>query len=139
MCFCFIIGVPPKPLHCEYDHSYSKSQLSGPPAGAVHSGPSVGHTTLLTVSDQDSVVLSTDKPIASTTIGRSVRLLCCRYKPVGTAITMSGDVLHGHAVPDGFTKVSVVEIKPSIKPMVQFGGDEDLSKGCITAWPLTFM
>ena len=67
-------------------------------------------------------------------------LLSTNYDVVGTAIT-SGDQLHGHSIPEGFTKVSIQRIEQGRKPWPSVKGleDEELVDGSITAWPMKFM
>lgn len=72
------------------------------------------------------------------TIGQSIRILSSSYLPIGTAVTMTRDKVHGHDVPDGYVKIAVVSIDSGVKPLVR-GDEEDLMKGSITAWPLKFM
>ena len=72
------------------------------------------------------------------TIGQSIQLLSSSYIPIGTAVTMTGDKVHGHDIPDGYVRIAIVNIDAGVKPLVR-GDDEDLTKGSITAWPLNFM
>ena len=53
---------------------------------------------------------------------------------------MSGDQLHGHSIPGGFTKVSIQRIEQGRKPWLSVKGleDEKIVNGSITAWPMKF-
>ena len=56
---------------------------------------------------------------------------------VAKGITLSGDILHGHALPLGFTKVMIEEVfDPQAKLQVgHFDDDEQfLQPNLITAW-----
>jgi hypothetical protein len=100
-----------------------------------------GYTTLTTKGGGDEHVNLDQKSDDELKIGHSVHLLSTNYDVVGTAITMSGNHLHGHSVPEGFTKVSVQRIEQGWKPWPSVKGleDKELVNGSITAWPMKFM
>ena len=80
-----------------------------------------------------------DSQMSNCTLGASVQLLSDSNTPVGTAVTISGEKVHGHKIPDGFIRVAVDKLNPGVTPLVKgSGSDEDLTSGCITAWPLKF-
>ena len=133
-------GVPPKPIQSSSEHNYTK-QLNDSVPPRQRAGH--GYTTLTTKGGGDEhVKLDQDqKTDHELKIGHSVHLLSTNYDIVGTAVTMSGNLLHGHSIPEGFTKVSVQRIEQGRKPWPSVKGldDEELANGSITAWPMKFM
>ena len=125
------------------EHTYAKHTSPTVPAPSSNSGHAPGFTTLSTKgSGDDSLVLqSLEESTASTSteIGHSIQLLSSTYKAIGTAVTMSGSVLHGHDIPSEYSKVVVDKIDANVKPWPLIkGDDENLSSGSITAWPIKF-
>lgn len=49
-------------------------------------------------------------------IGHTVNLLTSSYKSVGTALLMTGNVLHGHNIPKEYKKVVIQKIGNDIEP-----------------------
>ena len=49
---------------------------------------------------------------------------------------MGGELIHGKAIPHGYTKIVIINIKENIKPqfVTQFD-DECLVSNSITVWP----
>ncbi len=130
----FIPGVPPKPLYTETEHSYCR----GASNTRVRQSSTQGYTTLSKKGAEDDVALNVPKGSETKSnciFGATVQLLSESYAPVGTGVTMNGSRVHCHDIPDGFIRVTVSKINPGTKPLVR-GTDEDLAKGCITAWPL---
>ena len=130
-------GVPPKPLQSSIEHNYTKPSIDSVPPQSQRAG----YTTLTTKGGGDDQVKLNQKTDHELRIGYSVHLLSTNYDVVGTAITMSGDQLHGHSIPEGFTKVSIQRIEQGRKPWPSVKGleDEELVNGSITAWPMKFM
>jgi len=64
--------------------------------------------------------------------------LLINEKVVAKGITLSGDVLHGHTLPSGFTKVMIEQVfDPQAKLQVECYLDDDeqcLQQNMITAW-----
>lgn len=121
------------------EHSYSK-ESHGLATGSAHGTSKPGHTTLSVKGSHDSeIVLNTEvDPNESTcSIGASVMLLTLSYEEIGSAVTMSGEHIHGQDIPDGYIKVAINWINAGIHPLVG-GIDEELTAGCITAWPKKF-
>ena len=131
-------GVPPKPIQSSSEHNYTK-QLNDSVPPRQRAGH--GYTTLTTKGGDEHVKLDQDqKTDHELKIGHSVHLLSTNYDIVGTAVTMSGN-LHGHSIPDGYSKVAIQKIDPNVKPWSSLKdfNDEDLVAGSITAWPIKFM
>ena len=133
----------PKPIQSAVEHDYTKpyaSSVSVRPSTSHRAQP--GYTTLATKgSDDHQITLEQSSTCTSTAIGHSVHLLSSGYQQLGTAITMTGDSLHGHSIPDGYSKVAIQKIDPNVKPWSSLKdfNDEDLVAGSITAWPIKFM
>ena len=64
--------------------------------------------------------------------------LLINKKVVAKGITLSGDILHGHTLPSGFTKVMIEQVfDPQAKLQVERYLDDDeqcLQQNMITAW-----
>ena len=121
------------------DHSYSKAH-SGASVDTPKSSTATGRTTLAVQSNCTNVgPLEEETPTVPTTMGHSVSLMSSQYKIIVAGITMSGDNLHGHKIPSGFTKLAISKIDPDVELWAGLKGDDELTSGCITAWPLKFM
>ena len=125
-------------------HAHAKCAPShDQPTPGSDSGHMSEYTTLATKGNDDHDVMLGplgEQHTTSTEIGHSVHLVSTTYQVLGTAATMSGDCLHGHEIPIGYSKVLIQKIDSSVKswPSVK-EDDEDLTSGSITAWPTKFV
>ncbi len=138
-------GVPPKQFPTLLEHSYSGmsgSHSTGSTESCSSKSEGPRYTTLSTMGRDCEVLLNKEPTLAvskeSCTVGKTISLLSSSYEHVGTAVTMTGNQVHGHYIPDGFVKIAINEIKPGLKPLVT-DIDGELTTGCITAWPIKFI
>ena len=67
--------------------------------------------------------------------GQSIKLLQNSHV-IGTGKVVDGNVLHGHAIPESFVKVAIMQIEANIAPLFKTTFDQPyLSAGEFTAWP----
>ena len=99
---------------------------------------SVGHSTLSTsVGSEVSLTEARENNIVE--IGGTVRLLSSSYERIGTALTMSGTVLHGRDLPAGYVKVAINAVDENVVSWPTLKSDECLlTSRSITAWPIRF-
>lgn len=64
-------------------------------------------------------------------------LLMQKGKSVGMGVVAEGLTLHGHAIPQGYIKVTIDYIQPNTAPMLasKFDDEEPLISGQFTVWP----
>ena len=125
------VGVPPKPVQSTIEHDYTKPS-SCPPSTLHHAG----YTTLTTKgSDDGQVLLEQSSACEHIKIGHSIHLLSTSYQVVGTAVTMTGDSLHGHNIPSEYTKIAIKKIDPNVNPWPSVKGldNEPLTNGSVRA------
>ena len=62
-------------------------------------------------------------------------------KSVGMGAVAEGRTLHGHAIPQGYIKVTTDYIQPNTAPMLssKFDADEPLTSGQFSVWPASHL
>ena len=112
------------------DHQYYFKSSSSSVKAHPHS---VGHSTLSTsIGSEVSLTEARENNIVE--IGGTVRLLSLSYERIGTALTMSGTVLHGQDLPAGYVKVAINAVDENVVSWPTLKSDECLlTSGSITA------
>ena len=128
----FCTGVPPDVATITDDHQYCK-----PSRSIEMHPPKPGHTSLSVCGSRSREVCLAEAAAEEVKCGGMVNLLSSNYKVIGTAITISGNILHGQELPNRFVKVAVQTITDGIKAWLGLNDDGCvLTPGSITAWPI---
>lgn len=89
---------------------------------------------LSAVTSSETPLLLSLPPVQHS-VGSTVNLLF-ENSAVGTATVMDGVNIHCQAIPHGYTKISILDVKDNSNPMFETEFDDAfLCKNSITVWP----